>query len=55
MIHVVFSHCEYSYTVPLYKSKLFISRSCPIFVLATVMGRSSHAEFNSLYLKNHEK
>jgi hypothetical protein len=39
------------YTVPLYKSKLFISRSCPILVLRTVLGRPRRADIK----KNVEK
>ena len=31
-------------TVPLCNSKLFISRSCPILVLTTVMGRPRRAD-----------
>ena len=31
-------------TVPLCDSKLFISRSCPILVLTTVMGRPRRAD-----------
>ena len=31
-------------TVPLCTSKVFISRSCPILVLATVLGRPRHTD-----------
>ena len=42
------SHCRgavprYDVTVPLFKSKYFIIRSCPILVLTTVLGQPRHA------------
>ena len=37
-------YCTTQYTVPLWESKLFISRSCPILVLTTVLGRPRRAD-----------
>jgi hypothetical protein len=46
--HIVGGVCVFglrlSGTVPLCDSKLFISRSCPILVLTTVMGRPRRAD-----------
>ena len=42
-VHTILHGCVYI-TVPLDKSKLFISRSCLILILTTVPGHSRHAD-----------